>query len=103
MEGSDAQPATAAERMRRCRTRRAAGLVRVSLDLTPAGIADLITAGFLPAASRNDPKAVREAFILAAVAGGLARPPRPLATPEHRPTLGDILGAAIARQRSVAS
>jgi hypothetical protein len=72
MIGSDAQRRTPAERMRRCRARRAAGLVRVSLDLTAAGIADLITAGFLPAASREDAKAVRKAFVRAAVAGGLA-------------------------------
>ena len=40
MIGSDAKQATAAERMRRCRARPAAGIVRVSLDLTPAGIAE---------------------------------------------------------------
>jgi hypothetical protein len=61
MEGCDAQPATAAERMRHCRPRPAAGIVRVSLDLTPTGIGDLITAGFLPAAGREDAKAVRRA------------------------------------------
>jgi hypothetical protein len=100
--GSDAQPATVAERMRRCRARRAAGVVRVSFDLAPAGIADLITTGFLPATSRDDPKVVREAFIRAAVAGGLALLPRPLMA-EHQERLGDILGAAIARRGSVAS
>jgi hypothetical protein len=98
MEESDAQPATAAERMRRCRARRAAGVVRVSFDLTPIGIADLIAAGFLLAASRNDPKVVREAFIRAAVAGGLALLPRPLAAREQHTGLGDILRAAIARR-----
>jgi len=103
MHGSDAQPATAAERMRRCRARRAAGLVRVSFDLTPIGIADLIAAGFLPAAGREDAAAVRKAFVRAAVASGLASPPRPPAAPERQTGLGDILGAAIARQRSVAS
>jgi hypothetical protein len=72
VEGSDAQRATAAQRMRRCRARRTAGLIRVSVDLTPAGVADLITAGFLPAASREDAKVVRKAFVRAAVAGGLA-------------------------------
>jgi hypothetical protein len=102
MEESDAQRATAAERMRRCRARRAAGVVRVAFDLAPAGIAELITAGFLPAASRDDPKAVRTAFISAAVAGGLARPPRPLAAPEQHTGLGDILGAEIAQRRSAA-
>jgi hypothetical protein len=44
----------------------------VSLDLTRAGIADLITTGFLPAAGREDAKAIRKAFVRAAVAGGLA-------------------------------
>jgi hypothetical protein len=44
----------------------------VSLDLTPAGITELVTAGFLPTADRSDAKAVRKAFIRAAVAGGLA-------------------------------
>jgi hypothetical protein len=58
--------------MRRCRARRAARVVRVFLDLTPAGIAELITAEHLPAADRADPNAVRKAFIRAAVAGGLA-------------------------------
>jgi hypothetical protein len=72
MEGCDAQPATSAERMRRCRARRAAGIVRVSLDLTPTGIAELITAGSLSAVDRSDAKAVRKAFVRAAVAGGLA-------------------------------
>jgi hypothetical protein len=44
----------------------------VSFDLTPAGIAELVTAGFLLAADRGDAKAVRKAFVRAAVAGGLA-------------------------------
>jgi hypothetical protein len=72
MATSDAQRATPAERMRRCRARRSAGVVRVSLDLTPAGIAELVTAGFLSAADRADATAVRKAFVRAAVAGGLA-------------------------------
>ena len=70
--GSDARQTTAATRMRRCRERRAAGIVRVSINLTSAGIAQLIEAGFLSAADRDDGKAVREAFVRAAVAGGLA-------------------------------
>jgi hypothetical protein len=72
VHGGDAQPATAAERVRRCRARRAAGLVRASIDLTPAGIAELVTAGFLAAADRADATVVRKAFVRAAVAGGLA-------------------------------
>jgi hypothetical protein len=70
--GSDVQRTTAAGRMLRCRARRAAGIVRVSINLTSGGIAQLIEAGFLSAAERDDAKAVREAFVRAAVAGGLA-------------------------------
>jgi hypothetical protein len=40
MEGSDAQRGAAAERMRRCRALRAAGIVRVSLELTFAAPTD---------------------------------------------------------------
>jgi hypothetical protein len=70
--GSGAQRVSAAERKRRCRTRRSADVVRVSVDLTPAGIAASITAGFLGDADRKDAKAVQRAFVRAAVAGGLA-------------------------------
>jgi hypothetical protein len=58
--------------MRRSRKRQATGVVRVSLDLIPAGITALNTAGFLPATDRAVANAVQKAFVRAAVAGGLA-------------------------------
>ena len=43
----------------------------MALDLTPAGIAELVTTRFLPAAAdRADATAIRKSFVRAGVAGG---------------------------------
>jgi hypothetical protein len=72
MATHNAQRATRAERMRHRLARQSVGVVRVSLDLAPAGIAELVAAGSLSAAARANATAVRKAFVRAAVAGGLA-------------------------------
>jgi hypothetical protein len=72
---SDAQRAAAAVRMRRCRERRAAGIVRVDFEIFADGAALLVDLGWLDAAARENPAAVRGAFewfVNAAAAAGIA-------------------------------
>jgi len=104
----DAPSATSTERMRQSRQRRKDGGVLVTIDLDAASVARLIALGWLREGRQRDRTAVSAAFAAFAshVLGGgegLARPPSVLAAPEHQATLGDILGAAIARRRSAAS
>lgn len=103
-----APSATSTERMRQSRQRRKDGRILVTIDLNAASIARLIALRLLPEDRKRDRAAVSAAFAAFAshVLGGgdgLARPPSVLAAPEHQATLGDILGAAIARRRSAAS
>ena len=58
----DAQRAAGAMRMRRCRQRKAAGIVRVDFEVLADGAALLVELGWLDAAARQDPAAVRGAF-----------------------------------------
>jgi len=53
---------TAAARMRRYRERKSAGVVRVDFEVLADGAALLVELGWLVAAARQDPVAVREAF-----------------------------------------
>ena len=102
-----APSATSTGRMRQSRQRRKDGGVLVTIDLDAASVVRLIALGWLREGWQRDRPAVSAAFAAFAshVLGGqgLARPPSVLAAPEHQATLGDILGAAIARRRSAAS
>jgi hypothetical protein len=78
MDVSDAQRAAAAERMRRSRARRAAGVVVVPFHLSGGGVALLAELGWLAAAERTDEIAVLQAFarfVNAAAKSGLRPPP----------------------------
>jgi hypothetical protein len=58
----DAQRATAAERMRRCRARRANGTIRVTFEVSSEGTAVLANLGWLDAADRQTPAVLKEAI-----------------------------------------
>src|ERR1700692_1032270 len=99
---------TGAERMRRSRQCLKDGGVLVTIDLDAASIARLIALRWLPEDRKRDRAAVSAAlaaFTMHVLGSGegLARPPRPLAAPEHQAELGELLAAAIARRRPAAS
>ena len=89
--------------MRQSRQRRKGGGVLVTIDLDAASITRLIALWWLPEERQRDRAAVSAAFAaftehVLGGGDGLARPPRPLAAPEHQATLGELLAAAIARR-----
>jgi len=57
-----AQRAAAAARVRRSRDRRAAGVIRIEIDLDPSRTGLLVNLGFLASGKERDPNSVQAAF-----------------------------------------
>jgi hypothetical protein len=99
--------ASSAERAARCRRRRRAGTVLVSVVLDSATIDRLVVLGWLADAQRGDRDAVGAAlqhfstFTLGA--GEIPVPSRPLAASWQQPTFTEQLRAALARRNAPAA
>jgi hypothetical protein len=101
----DAQRATSAERMRRCRARRAVGDVRMAINMDAATIGRLINRGWLAADRQQDGTAVGtavSAFLRQELSVSEERwvPPAPIAAPQQEPSFAERLAAALARREA---